>query len=77
MAWKTLGWASAAPCAFVSGLFAYFKVRSLSEHHASSLPLRVLYFAGVLLVNTRLFVLVPGIVEAHAHIAESAFWSFP
>jgi hypothetical protein len=29
VAWTSLGWASAAMCAFVSGLLAYIKIRSL------------------------------------------------
>jgi pimeloyl-ACP methyl ester carboxylesterase len=62
LAWETLGWASAAMCAFVSGMLAYLKVRSLSEPPAKSRPVRVLNIVGVLLVGIGLFALVMGFI---------------
>ena len=45
VAWETLGWASAAMCAFASGVLAYLKVRPLREPPASTWPVRVLNIA--------------------------------
>jgi len=62
VAWCSLGWASAAMCAFVSGLLAYIKVRTLREPPATSLFTRVLHSIGVVLVIIGAFVLVMGFV---------------
>jgi pimeloyl-ACP methyl ester carboxylesterase len=62
VAWQTLGWASAAMCAFVSGVLGYIKVRSLREPPAKTLFVRFLNIAGILLVITGLFILVIGLV---------------
>ena len=62
LAWETLGWASAAMCAFVSGVLAYLKVRSLREPAAKSLFARVLNIVGILLMITGVFVLVMGFI---------------
>ena len=62
LALETLGWASAAMCAFVSGLLAYLKVRTLREPPVSTWPVRVLNVIGVLLVIAGIFVLVVGFI---------------
>jgi pimeloyl-ACP methyl ester carboxylesterase len=62
VAWGTLGWGSAAISAFVSGVLAYVKVRSLREPAAKSLFARVLNIVGILLVITGLFVLIIGFI---------------
>ena len=61
VAWETLGWASAAMSAFVSGVLAYLKVRSLREPPTATFAVRVLNIVGILLVITGLFVLVMGL----------------
>jgi pimeloyl-ACP methyl ester carboxylesterase len=64
VAWETLGWASAAMSAFVSGVLAYLKVRSLREPPTATFAVRVLNIVGILLVITGLFVLVMGLIPA-------------
>jgi len=62
VAWASLGWASAAMCAFASGLLAYIKVRTLREPPAESAFARVLNVVGVVLVMIGAFVFVIGFV---------------
>jgi len=62
VAWCSLGWASAAMCAFVSGLLAYIKVRTLREPPAKSVLTRIVHVIGVVLVIIGSFVLVVGFI---------------
>ena len=71
LAWASLGWASAAMCAFVSGLLAYIKVRTLREPPATTIFARVFHFVGVILVIVGLFVLVIGFVPVSTRGLES------
>ena len=62
VAFESLGWASAAMCAFVAGVLGYIKVRSLKEPPAGSLFVRVLNIVGVFLLITGSFILVTGFI---------------
>ncbi|HBY08102.1 MAG TPA: hypothetical protein DEH22_10070 [Chloroflexi bacterium] len=62
VAWETLGWASAAMSAFVSGVLGYLKVRSLREPPAATRSVRILHLLGILLVMTGLFMLIMGFI---------------
>jgi len=63
VAWGSLGWGSAAMSAFVSGVLAYLKVRSLREPPVKSWLGRVLNIVGLLLAMIGLFVLVLGFIS--------------
>jgi len=71
LAWASLGWASAAMCAFVSGLLAYIKVRTLREPPVTSIFARVLHVLGVVLAIVGSFVLVIGFVPISTRGMES------
>jgi len=71
LAWVSLGWASAAMCAFVSGLLAYIKVRSLREPPATTSFLRMFHVLGVILLIVGAFVLVVGFVPVSTKGLES------
>lgn len=71
VAWTSLGWASAAMCAFVSGLLAYIKIRSLREPPATSFAARVFRVIGIVLIIAGLFVLVMGFIPVSTKGLES------
>jgi len=71
LAWASLGWASVAMCAFVSGLLAYIKVRTLREPPATTIFLRVFHVLGVVLLIVGSFVLVIGFVPVSTRGLES------
>ncbi len=71
LVWASLGWASAAMCAFVGGLLAYIKVRTLREPPATTILLRVFHVAGVILLIVGSFVLVVGFVPVSTRGLES------
>jgi len=71
LAWVSLGWASVAMCAFVSGLLAYIKVRTLREPPATTIFLRVFHVLGVVLLIVGSFVLVVGFVPVSTRGLES------
>jgi len=71
LAWVSLGWASAAMCAFASGLLAYIKVRTLREPPATTIFARVFHIVGAVLVVVGSFVLVIGFVPVSTRGLES------
>jgi len=58
-------------CAFVGGLLAYIKVRTLREPLATSIFARVFHVVGVILVIAGSFVLVLGFVPVSTRGLES------
>lgn len=64
VAWLTVGWASAAVCAFVGGVLAYIHVRSLREPPAKSRFARAVNLIGVILLIGAIFFGVIGLIPA-------------